>query len=70
MAKKFGIRITLPETDPMRSPHLLGENWESHRWYATAEERDRAFDDMQSRLVYYRSGDRPSQCLSKVDKDD
>jgi hypothetical protein len=69
MAKKFGIRITLPETDPMRAPHLLGENWEFHRWYETAAERDRAFEDMQIRLAYYRSGDRPSQCLSKVDRD-
>ena len=69
MAKKFGIRITLPETDPMRSAHLLGENWEAHRWYATEDARDQAFDDMQSRLAYYRSGDRPSQCLSKVEND-
>ena len=40
--KNFGIRITLPEDDPMRAEHLLGPDWEGFRWYDTAEERDDA----------------------------
>lgn len=69
MTKKFGIKVTLPETDPMRAPHLLGPDWVSWRWFATAEERDEAFEDMRATLKYYRSGDQPSQILSRVDRD-
>jgi hypothetical protein len=64
--KRYGIRITLPQGDPMRAPHLLGPDWESYRWFETAEERDRALADMQAQLEYYRAGDLPSQVLSKV----
>ncbi len=70
MTKRFGIKVTLPDTDPMRAPHLLGPDWASWRWFTTAEERDDAFDDMQLTLKYYRSGDQPSQILAKVEKDD
>ena len=69
MKKKYGIRITLPEGDPMRAPHLLGPDWESFRWFATREERDRAFEEMQEHLEYYRNGDEPSQVLEKVERD-
>jgi len=70
MTKRFGIKVTLPDTDPMRAPHLLGPDWAGWRWFTTAEERDEAFDDMQLTLKYYRSGDQPSQILAKVEKDD
>ena len=66
--KRFGIRITLPEGDPMRAPHLLGEDWESYKWYDTAQERDAALETMQERLAYYRRGDTISQTLEKVDR--
>ena len=67
--KKYGIRVTLPEDDPMRAEHLLGANWEGFRWYDTANERDEALDDMQQDLAWYRSGDRPSQIVAKVERD-
>jgi hypothetical protein len=52
----------------MRAAHLLGEGWEYHRWYATAAERDKALDDMQRRIPYYRAADRISQAVEKVDR--
>lgn len=66
--KRYGIRITLPPGDPLRAPHLLGPDWESFRWFETAEERDRALAEMQAQLEYYRAGDLPSQVLSKVQR--
>lgn len=58
--KRFGIRITLPEGDPRRSPHMLGPNWEAFRWYASPEERDRAMAEMQAEHAYSRRGDLPN----------
>lgn len=66
--KRFGIRITLPEGDPMRKPHLLGEEWESYRWYETQAERDQALSEMSQEHVYSRAGDVPRLVLSKVEK--
>ncbi|MFO1349241.1 MAG: hypothetical protein U1F68_00595 [Gammaproteobacteria bacterium] len=66
--KKFGVRGTLPDHDPMRKAHLLGENWEWHRWYETAAERDEALAEMLRKHPYYRVGDYASQVLSKVER--
>ncbi|MFU8778953.1 MAG: hypothetical protein ACNA7M_15020 [Roseovarius sp.] len=65
--KRYGIRITLPEGDPMRAPHLLGDGWEQYRWFESAEARDRAFEGMQHPPPYYRRGDVISQVLEKVE---
>lgn len=66
--KRFGIRFTLPPGDSMRSPHLLGEHWEAHRWYETAEERDAAFIELGQEHLYSRRGDVPSYRLTKVER--
>lgn len=65
--KTFGISVKLPENDPMAAPHLLGEDWTGTRWYASAEERDVAFDAMKDHPRYYRRGDTPSILLEKID---
>lgn len=65
--KSYGISVTLPADDPMSAPHLLGDEWEGTRWYATAEERDQAFVNMQNHPRYYRRGDSPSIVLEKID---
>ncbi len=65
---RYGIRITMPATDPMNAPHLLGEEWEAFRWYDTEVERDHAFNVMQRQPGYYRRGDSPSVILEKVDQ--
>ena len=67
--KKYGIKITLPEGDPMRAEHLLGPDWEGFRWYDNADERDDAFRDMNEQLLWYRRGDRPSQIVEKIERD-
>ena len=66
--KKYGIKMQLPEGDPMRSAHLLGDDWETINWYATEAERDRAFAEAQQKHPYYRIGDHPSVVLTKVQR--
>jgi hypothetical protein len=66
--KRFGIRITLPENDPMAKPHLLGVQWESFRWYDHEADRDLAMEEMRERHLYSRTGDAPKLVLSKIER--
>ncbi|MCB1718692.1 MAG: hypothetical protein KDK04_25485 [Candidatus Competibacteraceae bacterium] len=67
--KKYGIRMTLPKGDPMAQPHLLGEGWETYRWYDTEQKRDKELTDMLSKHPYYRTGDSASLIYSKTERD-
>lgn len=67
--KRYGIKITLPPGDTMLAAHLLGDNWESHRWYDTAAERDRAYEQMLERPPYYRRDEDPTQVVTKVERE-
>ena len=51
----------------MSAAHLLGPDFEAFRWFESCEARDEAFEAMQSHPDYYRSGDVPTQVLSKID---
>ena len=51
----------------MSAHHLLGPDFEAFRWYDSREARDEAWDAMQRHPGYYRSGDTPTQVLSKID---
>lgn len=62
--RKFGIRVTLPPGDTLRN--VLGDDWERLHWYATEQERDRAFEKMARRHGYYRATDTPTQILEKI----
>ena len=68
MTKRYGIRMTLPADDPMRSPHLLGEEWEGFRWYTSASERDVAIGQLGTEDVYYRRGDHQSLMLEPIER--
>jgi hypothetical protein len=68
--KKYGIRITLPAEDFLNAPHLLGRNWEGYRWFDTAAERDRQFEQMQELPRNYQRDEMPLQILTKVERDD
>lgn len=64
--RRFGIRVTLPPNDTLRK--VVGDDWERLHWYATAEERDAAFEKMAIRHGYYRSTDSPTQVLEKISR--
>jgi hypothetical protein len=64
--RPYGIRISLRENDPFRA--LLGPEWQKYHWFATAEERDRALEEMSRKHEYSRVGDRPALVFVKVEK--
>lgn len=64
LERKYGVKISLPDGDTFGP--LLGNDWERVRWYATEQERDRAYDDIAKRHGYYRQTDTPTQILEKV----
>lgn len=66
--KNYGIKVCLPGGDTMAADHLLGDNWETFRWYATAAQRDEALAEMQQQPPYYRKGDSPTVVLEKVEQ--
>lgn len=69
MTKKYGIRIMLPPGDFLRGPHLLGEDWQGYRWFASEQDRDEAYELMQRRTPYYRRDEIPPQVLEKIEAD-
>ena len=66
--KKHGIRITLSENNPLRQPHLLGEEWESVHWYESERLRDDALQHMSQQLPNYRKGDNIAQVFTKIER--
>ena len=64
--RNFGIRVTLPAGDTLRN--VLGDDWEKIHWYASAAERDDAFERMAIRHGYYRKTDAPTQVLEKISR--
>ena len=66
-APRWGISVHLPQDDPMSAPHLLGDDWQGIRWYASAADRDVAFLQMKKQPPWYRRGDSPSVRLEKID---
>lgn len=67
-AKPYGVKIELPENDPFRVPHLLGDDWEVTRWFATATERDSAMAAIIKQPGNYRKGDKPSILVTPVQR--
>jgi hypothetical protein len=63
---RYGIRVTMPPNDPLRS--VLGNDWHSEHWYASAAERDEALLEMGKRHAYNRIGDAPSIRLERLDR--
>lgn len=65
--RKYGIRITLTQENPMRAEHLLGNDWESVRWYDSAAARDEAYDDVTRHMPNYRRGDHTAQVVERIE---
>ena len=63
---RFGIRVTMPASDPLRS--LLGNDWHKEHWFAARADRDEALAEMGKRHAYSRIGDTPSIRLESIDR--
>jgi hypothetical protein len=66
--KKYGVKITMPEDDPLRAPHLLGPDWSAERWFETSDERDAWIAGEQHEHLYSRRGDIQSQRYEKIER--
>lgn len=64
--RRFGIRVTLVDSDPFR--RLLPEQWERFHWFGDATSRDKALSDMSSRHRYSRIGDAPTLRYEPVER--
>ena len=64
--RPFGIRVRLRPSDTFT--RIIGTDWERLHWFATAEERDRALEEMASEHLYSRRGDRPTLIFEPVER--
>lgn len=64
--KRYGIRISLTESDPFRS--LLAENWEAIHWFVDTAVRDAALADMRRRHEFSRIGDVPTLRYESIER--
>jgi hypothetical protein len=65
LPRPYGVRVRLRAGDPFKK--LLGADWQKTHWYFTAEERDRALEDMARKHEYSRVGDQPALIFEKVE---
>ena len=65
--KPYGVKVELPDNDPFRMPHLLGDDWAGTRWFSTLEERDTAMAAIIKQPGNYRKGDKPSIKVTAID---
>ncbi|MFK8028682.1 MAG: hypothetical protein AB8G18_00440 [Gammaproteobacteria bacterium] len=62
----YGIKATLRPHDGFAA--LVGADWETVRWYATAEERDRVMATIATRHEFSRIGDEPAVNYTSVQR--
>ncbi len=62
----FGIRATIKPHDGFAA--LMGSDWETTRWYATQEERDRVLKTIGGRHDFSRIGDEPALTYAAVER--
>ena len=62
----FGLRLSLPEGDPMR--RVLGDDWHQVQWFESERARDAKLAELTGRFAYYRKGDRPTFVIERVER--
>ena len=64
--RPWGIRVRIKAQDTFA--RIIGEDWTREHWYASEYERDRALQDMASRHLYSRQGDRPTLIYEPIER--
>ncbi|MGD2168212.1 MAG: hypothetical protein PVF63_08905 [Gammaproteobacteria bacterium] len=64
--RPFGIRVRIRSNDTFA--RIIGEDWMHEHWYETKFERDQALQDMASRHLYSRNGDRPTLRYEAIER--
>ncbi len=62
----FGIRATIKPEDGFAA--VIGSDWETTRWYATAKERDDVLKTIGTRHEFSRIGDTPAVTYEAVER--
>jgi len=62
----YGLRLSLPEGDPMRK--LLGDGWCQFQWFESERARAEKIEELTGRFAYYRKGDRPTFVIELVQR--
>ncbi len=63
----FGIKITLQSEDTFAN--LIGDDWETVRWYASESERNEILATIGGRHLYSRIGDSPTLKYEAIEAD-
>jgi hypothetical protein len=66
---QYGIRLELPEHDPMANLDLIGDQFPQEKWFATEAEREQEFLKLTEHHPYYRREDFATFVLTKLEKD-
>jgi hypothetical protein len=64
--RRYGIRVTAPPDEFFSN--LVGRDWETVHWFATAAERDAALAEMGARHRYSRHTDAPTIQLEAIER--
>jgi hypothetical protein len=64
--RPYGIRVRIKASDTFA--RIIGEDWSREHWFETRFERDQALQDMASRHLYSRDGDRPTLIFEPVER--
>lgn len=64
--RAWGIRLSLPEDDPMRP--VLGDEWHEYQWFPSEAAREAKLAQLRRQFVYYRKGDRPTFVVERVNR--
>jgi len=65
-SRSFGLRLSLPDGDPMRK--LLGDDWHQFQWFESEKARNAKIEELTGRFAYYRKGDRPTFVIERVER--
>ncbi len=64
--RRFGIRISARASDPFA--RLVGDDWHTEYWYATASERDEKLADKARIHEYSRPHDAPTLVYEPIER--
>lgn len=68
MSQKYGVRMTLPEHNPLLAEHLLGDQFKAERWFDTKEAREKFLANYQTPFVFFRRSDKTTFEYKLIEK--
>lgn len=66
---EYGIKLELPENDPMAMDSLLGDQFPQEKWFSTEQERDAEYEKLSAHHPFYRREDYATMNLTKLERE-